>query len=228
MQTAQITEQVVLSASTSQAQCRILTDNICQDIYQQGYSIQPLAFPESVTGALYQQVKSMQWSHFHDAAIGRDNDKDVNGFVRTDKTCWIDGTSEAGRQWLDFAEGLRTALNRQLMLGLFSFESHFAIYQPGDFYKRHLDAFKGKRNRVMSVVLYLNSGWQADDGGELVLYKNQQDQCGIRVQPTMGTIVCFLSESFPHEVLPAKRCRYSIAGWFRLNSSFGDRVDPPR
>jgi len=27
--------------------------------------------------------------------------------------------------------------------------------------------------------------------------------------------VIFLSERFPHEVLPAKKKRHSIAGWFR-------------
>jgi SM-20-related protein len=36
-----------------------------------------------------------------------------------------------------------------------------------------------------------------------------------------------LSEDFPHGVLPAQRDRYSIAGWFRLNTSLFDRIDPP-
>lgn len=35
----------------------------------------------------------------------------------------------------------------------------------------------------------------------------------------LGTLVVFLSEEFEHEVLPAKRDRYSIAGWFRVNPS---------
>ena len=47
------------------------------------------------------------------------------------------------------------------------------------------------------------------------------------VTPSFGTIVVFLSEEFPHEVLPAKRDRYSIAGWFRLNSSIANNIDPP-
>lgn len=37
----------------------------------------------------------------------------------------------------------------------------------------------------------------------------------------------FLSEEFPHEVLPASRERYSIAGWFRVNGNGAGRVDPP-
>jgi SM-20-related protein len=75
--------------------------------------------------------------------------------------------------------------------------------------------------------VYLNSGWTGTDGGELVLYKDDFDREGIKVIPLLGTVVVFLSEEFPHEVLPAKRDRYSIAGWFRVNTSVTDRVDPP-
>jgi len=35
------------------------------------------------------------------------------------------------------------------------------------------------------------------------------------VHPTGGTLVLFLSERFAHEVLPAKRERLSLTGWFK-------------
>ena len=114
-----------------------------------------------------------------------------------------------------------------MFLGLFSFESHFAHYRPGDYYKRHYDAFRGEANRVLSIVVYFNSGWTPKEGGELVLYKDDKDRQGTKVIPLMGTIVVFLSEEFPHEVLKAKRDRHSIAGWYRVNTSLGDKVDPP-
>ena len=114
----------------------------------------------------------------------------------------------------------------RLFLGLFNFESHFAVYRPGDFYRRHLDAFRGDSNRVLSLVTYLNSDWDPEDGGELVIYP--QDEPALRVTPGFGTLVLFLSASFPHEVLAARRERYSVAGWFRLNTSTDERVDPPR
>jgi SM-20-related protein len=38
-------------------------------------------------------------------------------------------------------------------------------------------------------------------------------------------VVIFLSERIPHEVLPATRDRYSIAGWFRVNATTGGRLD---
>lgn len=118
-------------------------------------------------------------------------------------------------------------LNRRLFLGLFSFESHFAHYGPGDYYKRNYDAIRGEANRVLSVVVYFNADWTGADGGELVLYKDGYDNNGVKVFPLLGTMVTFLSEEFPHEVLPANRDRYSIAGWFRVNASVSSKVDPP-
>ncbi|MEQ3446267.1 2OG-Fe(II) oxygenase [Pseudoalteromonas sp. XMcav2-N-2] len=113
-------------------------------------------------------------------------------------------------------------------MGLFSFESHFAHYASGSYYKRHYDAFRGETNRVLSLVTYLNPGWGHNDGGEMVLYQDDHDLEGIKVVPLHGTLALFLSEEFPHEVLPAKRDRYSIAGWFRVNTSIAGKIDPPR
>ena len=205
-----------------------LFKNIVDNLYQQGYSINPNALPPNRSHALLQELRQLHGSEFDTAGIGREQEHMVNQFVRTDEICWIDGSSEAGQQWLQWAAELRQYLNSQLFLGLFSFESHFAHYGPGDFYKRHSDAFKGESNRILSLVVYLNPDWTTDDQGELVLYRAEDDSQGIRVTPTFGTVVAFLSEEFPHEVLPANRDRYSIAGWYRLNTSQPDRVDPPR
>lgn len=119
-------------------------------------------------------------------------------------------------------------LNRRLFLGLFSFESHYAHYCSGDFYKRHYDAFKGETSRKVSVIVYLNRQWLARDGGELVLYSNNNDKVGLKVPPSFATVVVFMSSEFPHEVLRANRDRYSIAGWFSPNTTTAARVDPPR
>jgi SM-20-related protein len=170
----------------------------------------------------------MSDGQFNPAGIGRELMHMHNRFVRNDEICWITGESDAGRNWLAFADRLQTFLNRHLLLGLFSFESHFARYAPGAFYKRHLDAFRGQTNRTLSIVAYLNTGWSTDDGGELVLYCDMADREGLRVSPIAGTVVVFLSEDFPHEVLPARRDRYSIAGWYSVNRTTADRVDPPR
>ncbi|WP_444885075.1 2OG-Fe(II) oxygenase [Microbulbifer sp. PSTR4-B] len=202
--------------------------HIARDLTEQGYSIRHAALPESLSSALFTYQQEMNGEKFIDAGVGRGDDYLRNEFVRTDEICWITGESATGRDWLSWAGQLQVYLNRHLFLGLFSFESHFAHYRPGDYYKRHYDAFRGEANRVLSLVVYLNPGWSTADAGELVLYKDEQDRIGTKVTPLMGTVVTFLSEEFPHEVLPANRDRYSIAGWFRVNTSVTDRVDPPR
>lgn len=206
----------------------VLFERIALDIRDKGYSINPAALPSALCNALIAHLVQMNDSKFTAAGIGRDMQHMQNTFVRKDEICWITGESEAGRDWLSWAGELQQYLNRRLFLGLFSFESHFAHYAPGDYYKRHYDAFKGETNRVLSVVVYLNPDWGCEDGGELVMYADACDQTGVRVTPLSGTVVVFLSEDFPHEVLVANRDRYSIAGWFRVNTSTAEHVDPPR
>ncbi|NMH59295.1 2OG-Fe(II) oxygenase [Alteromonas ponticola] len=205
-----------------------LFELIAQDIETKGFSIRPGALPALIAESLLSHQLSLNSAKYQDAGIGRGEDQITNRFVRTDEICWINGESDAGKRWLDWANELKNYLNRRLFLGLFSFESHFAHYPQGAFYKRHVDSFKGNTNRVLSLVTYLNSNWSNDDGGELVLYQDETDHVGTRVVPLMGTLALFLSEDFPHEVLPAARDRYSVAGWYRVNSSMTDRVDPPR
>jgi SM-20-related protein len=200
---------------------------IADDIEKQGYSIRPGALPEEISASLFAHQQNMSASKYDDAGIGRGDDYLKNEFVRTNEICWINGESDAGRLWIEWTSQLQTFLNRRLFLGLFSFESHFAHYKPGDYYKRHYDAFRGEANRVLSIITYLNPGWMTTDGGELVLYSDDHDKEGLKVVPLYGTIVVFLSEEFPHEVLPASRDRYSIAGWFRVNTSTDNKIDPP-
>ncbi|WP_343224642.1 2OG-Fe(II) oxygenase [Pseudoalteromonas sp. McH1-42] len=148
--------------------------------------------------------------------------------MRTDEICWINGESEPGQRWLDWTSQLQQFLNRRLFMGLFSFENHFAHYASDSYYKRHYDAFKGETNRVLLLVTYLNPGWGPEDGGEMVLYRDENDLEGIKVVPLHGTLVLFQSQEFPHEVLPANRDTYSVAGWFRVNTSLAGKIDPPR
>ena len=37
----------------------------------------------------------------------------------------------------------------------------------------------------------------------------------VLIEPRLGTLVCFLSGDFWHEVMPARKIRASITGWFR-------------
>jgi SM-20-related protein len=99
------------------------------------------------------------------------------------------------------------------MAGLEDFQGHFAVYPAGAAYARHFDRLVGNDNRAISAALYLNDGWQPDDGGQLRIYTGggkSED-----VLPQGGRLVAFQSDRFEHEVLPARRERLSFTGWFR-------------
>lgn len=166
-----------------------------------------------------------QWTQ---ASIGREQKQHTNTQIRTDKIHWLErGHAPAIDALLDKMSELQLALNRHLFLGLFEYEAHFAKYNPGDFYAKHVDAFKGRSNRKVTTVLYLNHDWCEEDGGEIVIYHADGSHLKT-LWPQAGRLVTFLSEEFPHEVLPAKRQRFSIAGWYRINGMSGHRVDPIR
>jgi hypothetical protein len=97
------------------------------------------------------------------------------------------------------------AVNRELGIGLWTFEGHYALYPPGAGYARHRDRFRDDDARVLSCVLYLNAGWRPDDGGALRLHFD--DGGALDVAPDGGTLVAFLAEAFEHEVLPGRRPR---------------------
>ena len=221
-----MTELLCLNKTDSNLVNEDLFEIIASNISTKGYSINFNALPVGLSESLWMHLQQMNSATFVSAGIGRESGHQLNQFIRSDEICWINGDSEAGSAWLEWTKALQIFLNRRLFLGLFSFESHFAHYAPGAFYKKHLDAFKGESNRRLSLVFYLNPGWLPEDGGELRLYTGQQNHT--QVVPGYGTLVTFLSEDFPHEVLAARRDRYSIAGWFRVNGSTPDKADPPR
>jgi SM-20-related protein len=206
---------------------------ITDTLPEQPWVVVPDALPPELAEALFAQVRAMAPDDFVAAGVGRSLDHTLNSFVRRDQIRWIEGANEAEKKWLAFCSRLQTCLNRRLFMGLFSFESHFAHYAPGAFYKKHLDAFRPRQTergarRVLSLVAYLNPGWQSADGGELLIYDEHSAEPVQRVQPVYGTLVIFLSDQVPHEVAAARRDRYSIAGWFRVNGTRADRVDPPQ
>lgn len=164
------------------------------------------------------------------AAIGREEAYKLEARIRRVDAAWLDGRADGEAAFLALAEQIRTAINRRLFLGLFEFEAQFLTYPPGGFYKRHLDSLRGTRNRIVSLVLYLNTNWRPADGGELDIWTAHENDGPptATVLPHAGTMVLMLSEEIPHAVRPANATRRVIAGWYRINTSSGDRVDPAR
>lgn len=192
-------------------------DRISQALHEHGYVVLGDVFPGELISAWFIYQQQLDSERFHRAGIGRGDEHLVNRFVRGDEICWLDASADPSMiHWFDWVEALRQAINRRLFLGLFDFECHFARYPRGAFYRRHVDAFRDQqRSRVVSTVLYLSPGWQPGDGGELVLYNEAEEEIE-RVAPVAGRLVLFLSEDFPHEVLPTRRTRCSLTGWYRV------------
>jgi SM-20-related protein len=156
---------------------------------------------------------------FKDAGVGRGELLKVEQEVRRDSILWLISGEIVLEQklYLERLETLRLALNERFFLGLFDFEGHFALYPEGGFYKPHLDRHSGTTSRMMTVILYLNENWRAGDGGELKLWTTCGEKSGafVLIEPRMGTLVCFPSADYWHEVLPTTKSRMSITGWFR-------------
>lgn len=155
---------------------------------------------------------------FRLARVGRGDGAKVRPDVRTDRVRWIDSQKATGLQqdYLERAEAMRQAINSKQTMGLFDFEAHYALYPPGCFYRKHLDRFADAKHRTVSYIQYLNSDWKAEDGGDLRIYlpNAKTAEKYLDIQPMGGTAVFFLSGEFEHMVMPSRRERLSLTGWF--------------
>ena len=194
--------------------------SIIEDISQQGYAvIEQFINPQEITSLRAQAKILHSAGEMHKAKTGIS--KLENSTLRGDFIHWIEASdaSEAEMVYLNAMTELQHAINQAFFLGLFELESHFAIYPPGAGYQKHLDQFIGKEERKVSCILYLNENWHSEDGGQLRMYLDKKDERRfVDITPQAGTLVVFLSSDFLHEVLPAKRERISVTGWFRTRS----------
>jgi SM-20-related protein len=166
-----------------------------------------------------------------DAGVGRNTAETAgrasahahDGTVRRARIRWLDDTTDAQHTFLVQTERLRLELNRTLYLGLGSFEAQLALTPVDGFYARHVDSFHGTQNRIVSLVAYLSANWDVADGGCLRIWPENEthgdEPARCDVVPHCATLVLMLSETIPHAVLPTRRARASIAGWFRLQGS---------
>jgi len=189
-----------------------LYEKIVDALVSDGYIVIKNALGLELSSKLLDFAKNEK--DFKRAGISSASDVHLDNDRRRDKILWLDKTNS--KDFLEFADGLREYINKELYLGLSYYESHFAIYDKGDFYETHLDSFKNFKNRVVTTVYYLNEEWEEKDGGELIVYDKDNDFLA-KVKPDADTLVVFMSENFPHEVKPANKKRYSIAGWFRVD-----------
>lgn len=195
-------------------------DHISAEIYQKSYVVvDNFVDKEFQSALLAEQMQLLGQGKFRHAAVGKGGQKQVRTEIRGDEVHWMDADDLSPLQaaYWEKLEEIRKALNQRCFLGLRSFEGHFARYPIGSFYKRHLDQFQAVPHRVVTVILYLNDSWTQEEEGALRMYISQEDGSELieDVLPVGGRLVIFLSGEIPHEVLPTKKERISITGWFR-------------
>ncbi len=148
------------------------------------------------------------------AGIGNNHLLSYDKKIRKDKIFWLDKRNEDHYEHLFFEliDAFVIYLNRTCFAGIKSHEFHYALYEKGAFYKKHLDQFKTDNRRAFSMIMYLNKGWSDNNGGELKVYH----EAGIQIiSPENQKCVFFKSDELEHEVLITNVSRMSITGWLK-------------
>jgi SM-20-related protein len=192
--------------------------SIVQSLADRGFCIAPAFLDGEITAALRDDFdRLLREEKFKAAKVGQaDAGKAASG-VRTDRIFWFAEKETVGARAAvsEKLEELRSLLNRDLFLGIQDFETHYAFYEAGGYYRRHRDVFKKDDRRLISFVLYLNENWKPADGGRLILHPRDSELTApVQVDPTAGTGVFFLSD-VEHEVDESHARRKSCTGWFR-------------
>ncbi len=170
---------------------------------------------ESLSAGLQQNIMDLQADNLMvSAGIGNETVKDDHQKMRSDKIYWMDRShdNKYEQEFLQQVEDLIGYLNRTCYTGLNDYEFHYAVYEEGSFYKRHRDQFKTDSNRKYSLINYLNENWLEADGGQLLVYQDEQVQ---KILPSSQTAVFFKSDEMDHEVSISGRSRMSVTGWLK-------------
>lgn len=192
-------------------------EKIVNDVYEQRFCVVDNFISANEVTTLVQKINLLSENkQLKQAGIGKNAEHLTNTDIRSDYIYWLDeNDTELQSLFFHFITELTQALNRRFYLGLKEHEFHLALYPPGSFYKKHRDAFKSDDARKITVLLYLNQNWKQEDGGELILYKD--DNSSLTIEPLGGRLLVFESE-MEHEVLLSKANRYSLTGWIKNKS----------
>ena len=153
----------------------------------------------------------------YSAGTGNNIILEHNKLFRSDMIYWLDRKHDnvSENSFLDMIDAFILYLNETYYTGITEYEFHYALYEKGSFYKRHLDQFKNNDSRKYTMILYLNEDWVKNDGGELCIYQNGEEQ---NISPNEGKMVFFKSNELEHEVLVTNKPRMSITGWLKTST----------
>jgi SM-20-related protein len=180
---------------------------------QQDYVIIEQFFnPEQLNSAHHFFQQKQDEDAFAKAAVGSAGTEKIIREIRGDYTYWLGREKDSELHAVfEVLDEVKSIFNRLLFLSLADYEFHLAHYPEGSFYKKHLDQFEGRKNRMISVVIYLNKGWKIEDGGELRIHPEGEE--AIDIAPIENRCVMFRSDALFHEVLTSNTPRKSITGW---------------
>jgi SM-20-related protein len=192
-------------------------EQLIEGVVSSGYAVcDDFLDPTEVKNLLEVFFNRYQAGKFKEASIGKQNESHKAILVRGDEILWLenDSTNTSERILLDKNQAFIDYLNQTCYLGIVDAEIHFAKYDIGKFYRRHRDTFQAQKGRILSVIYYLNQNWIPADGGNLIIYIQENEiEKAITIAPLAGRLVCFESEKLDHEVSEAFAERFSITGW---------------
>ncbi len=136
--------------------------------------------------------------------------------TRGDTICWLhsDDTDlpPSLRHAMSVLDSYRTELNRSVDLKSEITHTQLALYSGGGArYVRHCDTYPGGPKRRLTVIYYVNPGWEKEHGGCLRLFgpnKVVRD-----IEPRADRVLIFLSAWIEHEVLPVFKPRFALTTW---------------
>lgn len=190
-------------------------DAILNQLDEKGFAVvDEFISQQSVETLLRYGHDAIDNGEFNQAGIGRQQGFHTNDAIRKDHVHWLTQQTiqQECPQLYNHINSLIEQLNRICFSGINQCEFHLANYEPGAYYKRHLDQFKNNGDRRFTIIVYLNNQWQTQDGGQLVVYGDKGSQT---ILPQAGRLVFFPSDKLEHEVLPANRARWSFTGWLK-------------
>lgn len=152
---------------------------------------------------------------FHPAGIGKNENFRKTPKIRSDQVHWLnkDQANDCEKDFYRKMDDFVIYFNRTCFAGVREYEFHYAVYESGSFYKKHIDRFWNDDRRKYSFVSYLTEQWLPGEGGELLMYTGEEV---VKIEPVPGRII-FFSAELPHEVLQTKVKRLSLTGWMKTS-----------
>lgn len=197
----------------------IVFDELINDLIEKDFSFTDKMFPKDLLSNLLVNLNiKLENRQMKAAGIGNKFVYQRNLEVRGDVISWLDnnGSDVHELEFFKIVDDFISYLNSTCYSGINDSEFHYAVYDEGSFYKKHIDQFKSDFGRKYSMVTYLNENWNILDGGELMIY---DDLNKIKIEPLFGRTVFFRSDIIEHEVLITNRQRFSIAGWLKIKKA---------